>query len=278
MYSRYYTSSHASHLHCHSRWPTGLICSAVAETSAVRDQSPHPTHGAPPRPDTVSSIETQHRMPMCSGSWMTGRHDELAQHHPRRGASPLNDRHCTQLPRRRGSVWPGPSRRGLGRSDRHLRVVLHDLIHQHRGPDPCRPRRGRGVRRRPGRGATGPGRPPGQPLPHQRRGRRALPDDHRTVPLLPHRRGAAPLRRPRRRAGVPLQSVRDRRRPSHVRHLRAAGPEGHLRTTGHRAESLGRRVELPHSRTGGWSVRRHEQVELRPHRADRHLPHRPGRR
>jgi len=49
----------------------------------------------------------------------------------------------------------------------------------------------------------------GNRYPHQRRGRRALPDDHRAVPLLPHRRGAAPLRRPRRRAGVPLQSVRD---------------------------------------------------------------------
>ena len=43
--------------------------------------------------------------------------------------------------------------------------------------------------------------------------------------LLPHRRGPAPLRRPRRRPRLPLQPVRGARRPPRLHHLRAARPQ-----------------------------------------------------
>ena len=58
--------------------------------------------------------------------------------------------------------------------------------------------------------------------------------------LQPHRRGHAPLRRPRGRRGLPLHPVRAGRRPPGLRELRAARPEGAVRLRGHRARAAGR--------------------------------------
>ena len=56
--------------------------------------------------------------------------------------------------------------------------------------------------------------------------------------LLPHRRGAAPLRRPHRQRGLPLLAVRNRRRQTDVRVLRPARPEGVVRRHRHRTRAL----------------------------------------
>ena len=58
--------------------------------------------------------------------------------------------------------------------------------------------------------------------------------------LQPHRRGAAPLRRPGGRRGLPLHAVRTGRRPAGVRQLRAAGPQGAVHLHGDRARRAGR--------------------------------------
>ena len=65
--------------------------------------------------------------------------------------------------------------------------------------------------------------------------------------LHQHRRGPAPLRRPGRRRGLPLQPVRGAGLPPDVRRLRAARPQGHVRLHGHRAGPLAGRVQLPHA-------------------------------
>ena len=58
--------------------------------------------------------------------------------------------------------------------------------------------------------------------------------------LHEHRRGPAPLRRPRRRRGLPLQPVRGGRQPADVPGLRAARPQGRVRLHRHRARRTGR--------------------------------------
>ena len=68
----------------------------------------------------------------------------------------------------------------------------------------------------------------------QRAGRRRRPALHE------HRRGAAPLRRPARRRGLPLLAVRDRRRQADVRLLRPARPQGDVHLPRHRARRTGR--------------------------------------
>ena len=60
-----------------------------------------------------------------------------------------------------------------------------------------------------------------------------------------HRRGAAPLRRPGRRRGLPLLAVRGGRLPPDVRGLRAARPQGDLRVHRDRARPTGRSCPTP---------------------------------
>ena len=62
--------------------------------------------------------------------------------------------------------------------------------------------------------------------------------------LHAHRRGPAPLRRPGRRGGLPLQPVRGRRRAAGVRLLRPARPQGDVHVHGHRAGPLAGRLGL----------------------------------
>ena len=61
---------------------------------------------------------------------------------------------------------------------------------------------------------------PARPGRRQRAGRR------RRLRVLRHRPGPAPHGRPGRQGGLPLQPVRDRRRPARVRLLRPARPQG----------------------------------------------------
>ena len=87
-------------------------------------------------------------------------------------------------------------------------------------------------------------RPAGWPSTGSRRGQRA--GRRRRLPLHQHRRGAAPLRRPRGRPRLPLQPVRDGRRQADVRLLRPARPQGHVRRDRHRAGRLaGRHQRRP---------------------------------
>ncbi len=76
------------------------------------------------------------------------------------------------------------------------------------------------------------------------------------VRLHEHRRGAAPLRRPGRRRGLPVLPVRGRRLPARVRRLRAAGPQGGLHLHGDRARALDGGVHLPHAGAGRRARRR----------------------
>ena len=69
------------------------------------------------------------------------------------------------------------------------------------------------------------------------------------LPYSTHRRGAAPLRRPCRRAGLPLHPVRGARRPPRLHHLRAAGPQGRLHLPRHRARRTGRWCPTPPHRS-----------------------------
>ena len=67
---------------------------------------------------------------------------------------------------------------------------------------------------------------------------------HRRRPALhQHRRGPAPVRRPGRRRGLPVQPVRDRRRQAGLRLLRPARPQGHVHLPHHRARPLAGRLE-----------------------------------
>ena len=66
--------------------------------------------------------------------------------------------------------------------------------------------------------------------------------------LHEHRRGPAPVRRPGRRRGLPLQPVRGGRRPPGLRVLRPARPQGALDPHRHRARALDRGRRLPHAR------------------------------
>ncbi len=77
------------------------------------------------------------------------------------------------------------------------------------------------------------------------------------LPLLPHRRGPAPLRRPRRRPGLPLHPVRGARRPPRLHHLRAARPQGVVHLPRDRAEPLDGRLERPDARARArWATAR----------------------
>ena len=99
--------------------------------------------------------------------------------------------------------------------------------------------------------------PPASPLPGL--AERNIARRRRRLPLLQHRRGPAPLRRPRRRRGLPLLAVRNRRRQADVRVLRPARPQGHLRRHRHRARAL-----------GGGLQRRHRSASTRPATPRRH--------
>ena len=99
-------------------------------------------------------------------------------------------------------------------------------------PQRGRPRPGRALRR--------------QPRAPARAGRRERRRRRRHRPLHQHRRGPAPLRRPGRRRGLPLQPVRGAGQPADVPRLRAARPQGPLHLHGDRAGPLAGRVQLPH--------------------------------
>ena len=66
--------------------------------------------------------------------------------------------------------------------------------------------------------------------------------------LHAHRRGLAPLRRSRRRRGLPVQPVRSRRCAAGLRLLRATRPEGNVHIYGDRAQALAGGLELTHTR------------------------------
>ena len=69
--------------------------------------------------------------------------------------------------------------------------------------------------------------------------------------LQPHRRGPAPLRRPRRRRVYLYTPVRGARRPPRVHHVRAARPQGGLHLQRDRAGALAGRLQRPDARAGG---------------------------
>ena len=71
------------------------------------------------------------------------------------------------------------------------------------------------------------------------------------LPLQPHRRGSAPLRRPGRRQDLPLHPVRGAGRPARVHHLRAARPQVGLHLHRDGAGPLGGRVQRPDARARG---------------------------
>ena len=106
-------------------------------------------------------------------------------------------------------------------------------------------RPGDGVRRQPDRADRA-----------RRRERAGRP---RRLHLLAHRRGPAPVRRPRRRPGLPLLPVRGARRPPRLHDLRAARPQGAVHVHRDRARRTGRssptrRAPSP-SRSRGWRRR-----------------------
>ena len=68
------------------------------------------------------------------------------------------------------------------------------------------------------------------------------------LPLLPHGRGPAPLRRPGRRPGLHLLPVRGAGRPPSLHHVRAARPEERLPLQRDRARGLEGRLQRPHPR------------------------------
>ena len=155
-----------------------------------------------------------------------------SQPHPRPGRRTRRPGHRRQLPHR---TRPDRRRRQarrthlpLGDDGRVRRAGRRRHLHRHRRrqhpqrhPQRARHRRV-GIRRVHRHSADRSGRT-------QRSGRR------RRLPLLQHRRGPAPLRRPGRRRGLPVLAVRNRRRQADVRVLRSARPQGHVRRHGHRA-------------------------------------------
>ena len=74
------------------------------------------------------------------------------------------------------------------------------------------------------------------------------------LPLLAHRRGPAPLRRPGRRPRLHLHPVRGAGRPPRLRHLRAARPEERVHLPRHRARGLGGRLQRAHPRAASRSA------------------------
>ena len=98
--------------------------------------------------------------------------------------------------------------------DAQRRAGRHSGWSAETGPDADRPRRGEHARRR------------------------------RRRALLDHRPGPAPLARPGRQRGLPLQPVRDGRRAAGVRLLRPARPQERVHVARHRAGALDGRVQL----------------------------------
>ena len=100
---------------------------------------------------------------------------------------------------------------------------------------------------------------------------------HRRLPLLQHRRGSAPLRGPRGRAGLPLHAVRAGRRQADVRLLRPARPQGHVHAARRRAVRLAGRLQHRWPDDRG-RPRRLPARALRADQADLDLPRRADRR
>ena len=94
--------------------------------------------------------------------------------------------------------------------------------------------------------------------------RRPTRSSSRRLRLLQHRRGPAPLRRPRRRPGLPLQPVRGARRPPRLHHLRAARPQVGLHLQRHRPLPLGGRLERRDARAGEGSATARRSGTSRP--------------
>ena len=169
------------------------------------------------------------------------------QPHPGRGRHP-------RLPPGRHVVLhrPGPHDRR-----HHLRLDHDDRLHlpRARRGDLRRPRRRdrpRDHAQRRARRRLGVRR---QPDRADRPGRRQHPGRQGRLHLLPHRRGAAPLRGPGRRPGLPLLAVRGAGRPPRLHHLRAARPQGAVHVHRHRAGRLEGVLQRRDARAGG-SVRR----------------------
>ena len=107
----------------------------------------------------------------------------------------------------------------------------------------------------------------------RRRGHRALHE---------HRRGDAPVRRPGRRRGLPLQPVRGAGLAPGLRGVRAARPQGHVRVHRHGARPLDGPVRLPHAGADARRRPRRHRARDVGLRADpgalllRHRPRRPG--
>ena len=96
--------------------------------------------------------------------------------------------------------------------------------------------------------------------------------------LLPHRRGAAPLRRPRRRPGLPLLPVRGARRPPRLHDLRAARPQGAVHVHRDRARALEGRLQRRQPRSPRTSGDGQGGLAVPGDQADVDLHHRAGRR
>ena len=158
-----------------------------------------------------------------------------SQSDPRPGRRTRRARHRRPLPHR-----PRPDRRRRRarrkdlplRDDRAVRGARrrqHLHRHRRRHRQQRHPQRDRARRLRLRRVHR---HPPARSAGAQRARRR------RRVPLLQHRRGPAPLRRPGRQRGLPLLAVRNRRRQKNVRVFRPARPEGVVRHHRHRARAL----------------------------------------
>ena len=148
----------------------------------------------------------------------------------------------------RGGARPDRRRRQARRAD--VPVQDHDPVHRvpARRGHVRRRDRGRVPRGHPQRAGAGHvGLPAGGRDGAARPGRRQRARRRRRPALHEHRRGAAPVRRPGRRRGLPLLAVRDRGRQADVRVLRPARPQGHVRAHGDRAAALGGRLQ----RAGG---------------------------
>ena len=149
--------------------------------------------------------------------WQDARH-AWNQPDPRGGADPRRHPLGRVVHRR-----PRPHRLRQGLREHH-RAPFHLLRArcQHvRRPGRRDHPRGRPQRREAGRVRRLPRQPhPSRRPPGGQRAARAL-----RAALQPHRRGPAPVRRPRRRQGLPLQPVRGAGRPPRVHDVRAAGPQ-----------------------------------------------------
>ena len=157
--------------------------------------------------------------------------------HPRGGGDPRRPDRGPLLRRR-----PRPGHRAGD-----LRDEEHGAVHRSRGFGDVHRLRRR-VRRvgRPERYGARPGHPVGRladRAARSRRRERACRRGHRG--LHQHRRGHAPVRRPGRRRGLPLQPVRGAGLAPGVRRLRAARPQGHVRLHGHGARPTGRSGPSP---------------------------------